>query len=93
MINTIAKTANQSEIEVLAYDLWERAGHPTNSDLQFWFNAEAQLRTAAKTASGRPAAHKLPLDSKTDTSIKAASVQPGLGRANPAQPEESVPRF
>ena len=85
--------ANQSEIEVLAYHLWERAGHPTNSDLQFWFNAEAQLRTVAKTASGEPAAHKSPLDSKNDTSIKAAGVQPGVGRANSAKPQQNVPRF
>jgi hypothetical protein len=84
MMNTIAKTPNQSEIEVLAYHLWERAGHPTNSDLQFWFNAEAQFRTAA---------HKLPLDSKNDTSIKTASVQPELGRANSAKPQQNVPRF
>jgi hypothetical protein len=51
MTNTFepSNTVNKSEIAVVAYQMWEKAGHPESRDLQFWLDAEAQLRATAKT--------------------------------------------
>jgi hypothetical protein len=75
MTNTIqrSKTVNKSEIAVIAYHLWEKAGHPASRDLQFWLDAEAQLCAAANTVTGPPAAHLPPVDSKINTAGKADS--------------------
>jgi hypothetical protein len=39
---------NESEISVVAYQKWEQAGHPSDRNLQFWLDAEAQVRAAGK---------------------------------------------
>lgn len=53
--NTIESTRlKESEISVVAYQLWEKAGRPAGRDLQFWLAAEAQLRTATQAASAKP---------------------------------------
>ena len=95
MINTIedSKTVNKSEIAVVAYQMWEAAGQPESRDLQFWLDAEAQLRTAIKAVPVTPAAHLSPVDSKNKTADKAAHVQVGLRQANSSKPQQKVRRF
>ena len=77
MTNTIdhSKTVNKSEIAVVAYQMWEKAGHPASRDLQFWLDAEAQLRAATKTVTALPAAHLSPVDSKNNTALEVTNVQ------------------
>jgi hypothetical protein len=91
MTNTIehSKLVNKSEIAVVAYQMWEKAGHPASRDLQFWLDAEAQLRAAAKTVTTPLAAHLSPVDSKNNT----ASVQLGPHQANSPKPQQKGPRF
>jgi DUF2934 family protein len=95
MTNTIehSKRVNKSEIAVVAYHLWEKAGQPANRDLQFWLDAEEQLRAAAKAAPVTPAAHLSPVDSKNNTTGKAANVQFAPRQANSSKPQQNVPRF
>ena len=88
-----SKKVNESEIAVVAYSLWEKAGHPANQDLQFWLDAEAQLRAAVKAVPVTPAAHLSPVDSKNNSADKAASVQLGLRQANSSKPQQNVRRF
>ncbi len=35
-------------IRALAYDLWEKAGHPEGGDVDFWLEARRQLFDAVK---------------------------------------------
>lgn len=95
MTNTIghSKTVIKSEIAVVAYHLWEKAGHPASRDLQFWLDAEAQLRAAAKAVTATPAAPLSPVGSKIDSAREAASVQLGLRQANSSKPQQKVRRF
>jgi hypothetical protein len=95
MTNTLdhSKPVNESAIRLVAYQMWERAGHPPNRDLQFWLDAEAQLRAAAKAVTAPPAAHLSPVDSTNNTAREAASVQLGLRQANSSKPQQRVPRF
>jgi hypothetical protein len=37
----------ENEIANRAYRLWEQAGRPSGRDLEFWIQAEAQVRAAA----------------------------------------------
>jgi hypothetical protein len=95
MTNTFepSNTVNKSEIAVVAYQMWEKAGHPESRDLQFWLDAEAQLRAAAKSVPVPPAAYPSPVDSKNHNTSKPASVQPGLRQANSSRPYQNVPKF
>jgi len=34
----------QDDVATLAYRLWERAGQPTGRDIEFWLQAEVQVR-------------------------------------------------
>jgi hypothetical protein len=88
-----SKAFSQSEIAVVAYRMWETAGHPASRDLQFWLEAEAQLRAAAKTASTPPAAHLSAVDSKNNAAHKPANVPIGLSQADSSKSRQSVPRF
>ena len=96
MTNTIkpSKTVNESEIRVVAYQMWEKAGHPASQDMQFWLDAEAQLRAKAKAASVTPTAHLSPVASKNNTAYKAAAdVKLAPGQANLSKPQPKVTRF
>lgn len=39
---------SETQIGLLAYQLWEAAGHPMGRDLDFWLQAETQLQKQAK---------------------------------------------
>ena len=88
-----SKALSQSEIAVVAYHMWEMAGRPASRDLQFWLDAEAQLRAAAKTAATPPAAHLLAVDSKNNTIHKAANVPLGLSQRDSSKSRQNVTRF
>ena len=88
-----SKTVNQGEIAEVAYTMWEKAGHPANRDLQFWLDAEAQLRAAGKAATAPPAANPSPVDLKNNAGREAAKVKPGLSQPNVSKPQQKVPRF
>jgi DUF2934 family protein len=47
---------DHAKIGVLAYQLWEQAGHPSGRDKEFWFQAEAELRAALKATPAPQAA-------------------------------------
>lgn len=95
MTNTIehSKTVNESEIAVVAYHLWEEAGRPASRDLQFWLDAEAQLRAATKTVTAPPAARVSPVDSTNNTAREAAGVQHGPRQTDSSKPQQKVRRF
>ena len=88
-----SKAVSQSEIAVVAYHMWEMAGRPASRDLQFWLEAEAQLRAAAKTATTAPAANRSAVDSKSNTGHKPANVPLGLSQADSSKSRQNVPRF
>jgi hypothetical protein len=88
-----SKAISQSEIAVVAYHMWEMAGHPDSRDLQFWLEAEAQLRAAAKTAATPPAAHLSAVDTKNNTIHKPANVPLGLSQKDSSKSRQNVPRF
>ena len=96
MTNTIehSRIVNESEIRMVAYQMWEKAGHPASQELQFWLAAEAQLNAAAKAAPVRPTAQLAPVDSKNSTAYKAeSSVKLGDRPANSSKPQQKVIRF
>lgn len=43
-----AAQLDKKEVGLLAYQLWEKAGRPSGKDLDFWLEAEKQLRNAAQ---------------------------------------------
>jgi hypothetical protein len=46
---------NQAQIGALAYQKWEEAGRPQGRDLDFWLQAESQLRALAQKVTAAPA--------------------------------------
>jgi hypothetical protein len=95
MQNTIelSTEVKESEIRLAAYQMWDKAGRPAGRDLQFWLDAEAQLRAATKAASAKPVA---PLSAKAPDSNgvhKAARVPVGPSRPNSAKVPRQVRRF
>jgi hypothetical protein len=89
MNNTIQNSVkvNESAIRLVAYQMWQTAGHPAGSDLQFWLDAEKQLRASTKVAPRPPAAQLSAVNSKSGAAPK--SVQPHIG---PSQPNSPTPQ-
>jgi len=83
----------ESQIGVAAYKLWESAGHPSGRDLEFWLNAEKQLRAASKAASSTPALPQSPVAADEKGVHKAASMQLVASQPNPAKPQQKPRRF
>jgi len=52
MKSTVTSPAyiSHDRIAARARELWEAAGHPTDRDLEFWFQAERQLNAAVPAA-------------------------------------------
>lgn len=90
MSNTIQNSVKVSEsaISLVAYQMWQTAGHPAGHDLQFWLDAERQLRATAKVAPGKPAAQLSPLNSKPDTAQKAAHPRTGTSQPNSGKAQQ-----
>ena len=95
MKNTIEQSVKvkESDIGVVAYHLWEKAGHPTGRDLQFWLDAERQLRTTTKTVSVKLVAPLSALASDNKTVLEAPSRQLAPSRANAAKAQRKGRRF
>jgi hypothetical protein len=75
---------DETEIGLLAYQMWEKAGHPSGQDLKFWLEAENQLRALAKAAPAPPRPQLPRADSKQDTrspSVQLVPSQPTNGSA------------
>ena len=85
-------TVTEPEIGVVAYRLWEQAGHPAGRDLQFWLDAESQLRAAAKAASATPVTPVPPVESHESAVYKTASVPPGPSRSNSSKARQKSRR-
>jgi hypothetical protein len=90
--NEHAVSVKESEIRVVAYQMWEKAGYPPGRDLQFWLDAERQLRAAAKVTYATPAVPRLPVASDNSAVPKAASVQFGPSWPNSATAQQQVRR-
>jgi DUF2934 family protein len=56
MKNIVEQVAQVDEaaIGLLAYQLWEQAGHPAGRDQEFWFQAEKRLRAIIQPAAAAP---------------------------------------
>ena len=65
-------SAQQEEIQHLAYRLWQEAGGPHGRDWDFWLQAEAQLESVAKPK---------PVKAKTPAKPKAAPKAPAKAKA------------
>jgi Protein of unknown function (DUF2934) len=77
--------SNVSDISVVAYEKWEKAGHPTGKDLQFWLEAEKQVRGADKAARTLVTVQLPPVASEKST-LKA-----GSGQLGPSLPDSPKP--
>jgi|GEM_PF-6133171 len=57
-MNAIAinRTPTKEEVSLLASQLWEKQGRPSERDLEFWLQAESQLLAWAESKTGEPTA-------------------------------------
>jgi hypothetical protein len=92
--NTIetSGTVNASRIGVVAYQMWEKAGRPAGQDMQFWLDAEAQLRTAAKASLTAQPARPAPVELKP-APVQKAPVQQGPRQPEPVKPQQKFRRY
>jgi hypothetical protein len=95
MQNTIEPSAEvkESEIRLAAYQMWEKAGRPAGRDLQFWLDAEAQLRTATKAASAKPLPPVSPVAPDSNGAHKDARTRLAPSRQNLAKVQRKVRSF
>jgi hypothetical protein len=83
----------ESQIGAVAYKLWESAGHPAGRDLEFWLNAEKQLRAAPKAASSTRVAPPAPAVADQKVVHQAVSAPLGPIPPNPAKAPQKSRRF
>ena len=83
----------ESQISVVAYKLWESAGHPAGRDLEFWLNAEKQLRAASKVASSTRVVPQSPVAADEKGVHNTTSVQTVPSQPNPAKAQQKSRRF
>jgi hypothetical protein len=86
-----AAEVNESEISMVAYQKWEKAGRPIGKDLRFWLEAEAQLRAPAVAARAIVTAHLPPVMSEKSTP-KAGTGQLGSNQPNVPRPGQKFRR-
>ncbi|MEY2429202.1 MAG: hypothetical protein QOJ40_2087 [Verrucomicrobiota bacterium] len=94
MKNIVGNSAkiNESDIGMLAYQMWEKAGSPHGQDWQFWFEAETKLRALAKAAPATATATSSPVEPRKTTMPKAAQVEPGLTHPNSSRMQQKAVR-
>ena len=86
--NETSGTVNESKIGVVAYQMWEKAGHPAGQDMKFWLEAEAQLRATAKAGLTALPARPAPVDSRAAVAQKAPPAQYAPRQPDPAKPQQ-----
>src|SRR5712671_584636 len=91
IISTSVKI-NESDIGIVAYQMWEKAGSPHGQDWQFWFEAEAKLRAIAKAALATSTANSSPVELRKNNIQKPAHVEPGLTHPNPSRIQQKAVR-
>jgi len=82
-MNTTIEHANQpdqQEIGRRAYQLWEKAGRPSGKDMDFWLEAEKQLRSAAQNIPTIPVKLPAPAAKQQPSSTPATIRRPRLSR-------------
>lgn len=88
------RTAHE-QIAQLARRYWEQAGQPTGRDLEFWLQAEEELRArpAAATTSQTAAAQTLPeVDTNVGFERSPASLPAGSGKSRSTPRARAVSR-
>ena len=58
------KNIDPALISAAAYQFWEKAGRPPGRDMEFWLEAEAQLRATAPSDSQPPSKAATPSETK-----------------------------
>jgi len=71
MKNLVQEQQDHDEIACLAYRLWEQRGRPQGCDLEFWLEAERQMRS-----SGQPSHEPVNAVTRTPATL-ALQVRPG----------------
>lgn len=94
MKNIVGNSAkiNESEIGMLAYRMWEKAGSPHGQDWQFWFEAETKLRAVTKAAPAKATVNSSPVEPRKATIPKAAHVEPALTHQNSSRMQQKAVR-
>jgi hypothetical protein len=64
-------SAEQEIIKDKAYRLWQDAGSPDGRDQEFWFQAEAEVKSAKPKAAPKPKAAKAAAPAKPKAPAKA----------------------
>lgn len=64
---------NHEEHQMLAYQLWEKARHPSGKDIDFWLEAEQQLSALKEPREGPAARKSNGMPSVTNDTPKAAN--------------------
>jgi len=82
---------NESKISAVAYEKWEKSGQPTGKDVQFWLEAEAQVRTPPLAARTMATAQLPPVASENRTP-KVSSGQLGPHQPNSVKPGQTFRR-
>src|SRR5439155_11019329 len=77
---------SESEIGIVAYQMWQEAGGPQGQDWRFWFEAETKLRAAAKTAPATSTVNSTPVEPRKNTIPKAVQVEPRVSHPNSSRP-------
>lgn len=70
---------DQQAIGQLAFQLWDKAGRPSGKDLDFWLEAEKQLRAAAQPVPVIPV--KLP----SPPTKEAVAAKPPKAKLSPSR--------
>lgn len=78
-------SAEQDNIQDVAYRLWQDAGSPHGRDQEFWFAAEAQVRTAQPAKPKAPTKPTAAAKPKAEPKAKASAKPPAKPPAKPKQ--------
>jgi hypothetical protein len=73
---------NQEQVAQRAYELWEAGGQPVGRDLEYWLQAEAELRSANQTSRSQ-------MSSAQESGSKRDTSRPGAGSAGGFQSQKA----
>ena len=82
---------NHNELTNRAYQLWEKAGRPEGRDLEFWLQAEQQIRSHGnQSADARPASTATTAVNGARQSLSASGPTPRRKGHNPSVREFKI---